>query len=184
MNIKKLFEMQKVLDNHILREQNLNVAPFDKRCLALVVELGECANEEKSFKYWKVPEKRKPNVKALRNPAMMSEDQEWYNPLLDEYVDCLHFVVSLGISIGVDPEKVKPVRINWEEIPEKDLTNHILALTRKVINLNYTRSKPVWFKVYNDFYTFGIMLGFTSEEIEQAYMEKNQINHERQESGY
>jgi dimeric dUTPase (all-alpha-NTP-PPase superfamily) len=30
----------------------------------------------------------------------------------------------------------------------------------------------------------GEMLGFTEEQIEQAYFEKNKINHQRQEVGY
>lgn len=38
--------------------------------------------------------------------------------------------------------------------------------------------------VFNNFLSLGEMLGFTWEEIEQAYYDKNKINHQRQENGY
>jgi dimeric dUTPase (all-alpha-NTP-PPase superfamily) len=60
------------------------------------VELGECANEWRGFKFWSV--NQIPHTSAVRVPTMMEEDKEYYNPLLEEYVDGLHFVLELGLN--------------------------------------------------------------------------------------
>ncbi|HAQ08050.1 MAG TPA: dUTPase, partial [Bacillus bacterium] len=85
MNIEKLFRMQKELDRHIelqhgLVEEDL----FDRKILALLVELGELANETRCFKFWSL----KPS----------SEKQV----ILEEFVDGIHFILSLGIECGFD----------------------------------------------------------------------------------
>ncbi|MDA6141611.1 dUTPase, partial [Escherichia coli] len=71
----------------------------EKRLLAFIVELGECAQEHRGFKYWS--KDQQPRTKAVRVPAMMEEDKEYYNPLLEEYVDGLHFVLELGLAYGI-----------------------------------------------------------------------------------
>ncbi|WP_338088272.1 dUTP diphosphatase [Lysinibacillus composti] len=38
--------------------------------------------------------------------------------------------------------------------------------------------------VFKEFTVLGEQLGFTWEQVENAYLEKNKINHERQLSGY
>ena len=38
--------------------------------------------------------------------------------------------------------------------------------------------------VFECFASLGALLGFTDEQIEQAYYDKNKINHERQSDGY
>lgn len=184
MNLVKLFEMQKALDDHISEEQSLTSLPFTKRCLALVVELGECANEEKSFKFWKVPENRKPNTEGLKNPFGLKDVQVLYNPLLEEYVDCLHFIISLGLSIGIDPSKVGTVVIYRDKMKRISLANHNLNLIQKVVNFNYKRTISRWFDIYNNFLLLGALLGFDLEQIEKCYYEKNEENHKRQEGKY
>lgn len=63
MNLIKLFEMQKVLDDRIVREKRLEGRDtLPEKILALQVELGECANEWRGFKFW-------------------SEDREGYGPV-------------------------------------------------------------------------------------------------------
>ncbi|TCK01363.1 UNVERIFIED_ORG: dUTPase-like protein [Anoxybacillus amylolyticus] len=42
----------------------------------------------------------------------------------------------------------------------------------------------VYVDIWNSFIALGEMLGFTWEEIEEAYLRKNAVNHERQNSGY
>ncbi len=55
-----------------------------KKMLALLVEIGELANETRCFKYWS------------NKPASERE------VILEEYVDGLHFILSIGIDLGID----------------------------------------------------------------------------------
>ncbi len=48
-----LFKMQKELDSYIESNHNLaNHDLFDDKYLALLVEIGELANETRCFKFW------------------------------------------------------------------------------------------------------------------------------------
>lgn len=49
MNLQKLFDTQKVLRDRIGYEGEDR---FEKLILALLVEIGECANEWRGFKFW------------------------------------------------------------------------------------------------------------------------------------
>ena len=57
---------------------------FAERVLALLVELGEFANETRCFKYWS---EKPPSPKER---------------ILDEYADALHFFLSLGVMLGAE----------------------------------------------------------------------------------
>src|SRR5699024_1815575 len=84
MEWDKLYDMQQNLDNYIADNHNLlPQAIFSKKLMALLVELGECANETRCFKFWstKAPSER--------------------HVILEEYVDVLHFMLSLGIDTGL-----------------------------------------------------------------------------------
>lgn len=182
MDLVKIFAMQKELDNHILKEQGLTKTPFNDRVLAFIVELGECANEWKGFKFWKVPHKRKPNTWAQRGAAMMPEDQEWYNPLLEEFVDKVHFIASLGISMNVNPEKV--VVKNLDVWKADSITEQYILMAGKAYELYLYHNRMDWNTLLRMLLALGEMLGFSKEQIEDAYIKKNTLNHERQVNGY
>lgn len=182
MNLVEIFAMQKELDKHILKEQGLKKTPFNERILAFIVELGECANEWKGFKFWKVPHNRKPNTRAQRGAAMMPEDQDWYNPLLEEFVDKLHFIASLGISMDVNPEKV--IIKNLDVWKADNITEQYIQMAGKAVDLYLYRNRMDWNTLLRMLLALGEMLGFSREQIEESYFEKNKINHERQAQGY
>jgi dimeric dUTPase (all-alpha-NTP-PPase superfamily) len=182
MNLEKLFQTQKVLRDRIGYNEPDR---FNKLILALLVELGECANEWRGFKFWSV--NQLPHTSAVRVPAMMEEDKVYYNPLLEEYVDGLHFVMEIGLEIA---EEIQfDISDYFKEITDEiqsenqtsetttDQFNYIFYLTSIAgydFNFHY---------LFAAYYHLGEMLGFTWEQIEQAYFEKNEINHARQESG-
>lgn len=178
MNLEKLFEMQKVLRDRIGYNEPDR---FNKLILALLVELGECANEWRGFKFWSV--NQLPHTSAVRVPCMMEEDKEFYNPLLEEYVDGLHFVLELGLDVA---EKDR-----WfGNYTTRDITTQFNNVYDDVLNLwNSHNADSIhvdhqYEQLINGYLGLGEMLGFTWEQIEQAYMEKNKINHVRQETGY
>lgn len=182
MNIKKLFEMQKVLKDRIgyTGEDHLN-----KLILALLVELGECANEWRGFKFWSV--NQQPRTIAIRNPAMMEEDKEYYNPLLEEYVDGKHFVLELCIELGLEAEQVEKFIGDQKKIIGS-MEYHfgfIYHMASELMDTGSIQDKAYkMLHIFSAYLGLGYRLGFTWEEIEKAYMDKNKINHERQESGY
>ncbi|MEH7521984.1 dUTP diphosphatase [Bacillus sp. JJ1503] len=183
MDLKKLFEIQKVLRDRI----NYNEPDrFNKLVLALLVELGECANEWRGFKFWSV--NQLPHTSAVRVPCMMDEDKEFYNPLLEEYVDGLHFVFEIGIEIAEEIQfdvedyfKEIADEIRGKSQKSRTITEQFSYIFYLTTSVNYDFNFPYLFAAY---YHLGEMLGFTWEQIEQAYFEKNKINHQRQESGY
>src|SRR5699024_11734252 len=93
MNWNELYEMQRKLDMYIEENHSLvKEGIFPKKLLALLVELGELANETRCFKFWST---KPPSQKQV---------------ILEEYVDVLHFILSLGLEAGFrfNPEKDVP----------------------------------------------------------------------------
>src|SRR5690625_4337406 len=205
MNLEKLFKAQKELDDRIVEEKGLQrKVLLDKKILALQVELGELANEWRGFKFWS--EDQKPNNFTANpddvcevckgEPIHFNEDKtkiigqckncdgvgvHFHNPLLEEYVDCLHFILSIGNDIGIAEEETfnhdgRKKEIN-KTFVDLFVGTGVLLYRNQPIKTNYVT-------VFNDLLNLGKMLGFTWEQIEQAYLKKNKINHERQASGY
>src|SRR5690625_34078 len=116
MNLTKLFKTQAVLDKRIVEEKQLQGQELlDKKILALQVELGELANEWRGFKFWS--EDQEPTTEFYCEYCDGTEELSVYdfsgelvdipcficeevssnkNPLLEEYVDSLHFILSIG----------------------------------------------------------------------------------------
>jgi dimeric dUTPase (all-alpha-NTP-PPase superfamily) len=174
MNLSKLFEIQRQLDERIM-EQHPELKGqnnLDWKILALKVELGECANEWRGFKKWSHDQYAR-TFRVINNKE--------YNPLLEEYVDCLHFILSIGLELGYDYETEKIEKYYSEEI-----THHFNETFWTVCELINTETITDWdyFYMFGHFLGLGEMLGFSWEQIEEAYVAKNAVNHERQESGY
>lgn len=171
MNLSKLYETQTILRDRIGYYESDRL---EKLTLALLVELGECSNEHRGFKFWS--KDQKPRTRKARFPYMDLDDGEFYNPLLEEYVDCLHFVLELGIEIGYYPESVGAYKYST-------ITEQFKELFWAVSNLDeYGRADYIG--LFARFIGLGEMLGFTWNEIETAYFKKNKINHIRQDTGY
>jgi dimeric dUTPase (all-alpha-NTP-PPase superfamily) len=220
MQLTKLYEMQQELDDRIVKEHPPGKGEdrLAKKILALQVELGECANEWRGFKYWSKNQLPQKNIHTTegattdnaifyqcgdddcgerfnKGDARLSdlfgeneEDcpvcKEGYlysfrekNPLLEEYVDCLHFILSIGLEIGVDYFKYVPIQ-KYKEVDISRQFMNVMSYTLGLLEDDYCS------ELLSSFVFLGEMLGFTWEQIEQAYIRKNEINHIRQESGY
>ncbi|MEH7157524.1 dUTP diphosphatase [Neobacillus drentensis] len=187
MNLEKLFQAQKVLRDRIGYNEPDRL---NKLILALLVELGECANEWRGFKFWS--KDQAPRTRKARGPYVDLEDAEFYNPLLEEYVDGLHFVLELGLEINPKDFPIVDVEPLTGEF--KSVIEAIRHTFNWTVNLDYIlfdepfksdyRIQRTYFNLLQVFITLGEMLGFTWEEVEQAYYAKNSINHQRQEDGY
>ncbi|MEC5422101.1 dUTP diphosphatase [Virgibacillus sp. C22-A2] len=216
MNLTKLFEIQKTLDDRIMKEHGLEGQDLlNKKILALQVELGELANEWRGFKFWSKDQRPRVedwiecstcngtgdlNYEKVQEDAEGSGNHEYIdceecdcagtvgvrNPLLEEYVDCLHFILSIGLDLEFG---------NYPMIgssPETKTVSDMFLVTFETINMFYRAyfsgnedlTEIKYTIVFDTFITLGEMLGFTTEQIEQAYLDKNKINHERQNNDY
>lgn len=172
MNLAKLYEVQAELKQHIGYEGK---DKFPKMMLAMLVEFMECANDWCGFKYW-------------------SENSKPKETLLEEYVDGLHFVLETGLDMLENDQIICiPKEVFTEHIKlcrKQDITEQYKELCRTVLMLDYDTEEGCDYldSIYEDLFErylfLGESLGFTEEQIEQAYMKKNEVNHERQDNGY
>ena len=158
MNLNKLFPLQKQLDEHILKEKGLHGQDLlDKKAVAILTELGEVLNELQVWKFWK--ENNSPRKEKM----------------LEEYVDNIHFIISIAIDHGVtEHEYTQPI----EHI---DINKLVLAIANMISRLPHGQKIE---ELLNYYIFFGYKLGFTEQQVIDAYLEKNKINHRRQQNGY
>lgn len=96
MKLEKFYLLQEKLDNHIFENKNKNrPETLNARILAATIELAEIANEVKSFKFWS-------NKGIDREKA------------IEEYVDVLHFLLSIGIDLNHRLEESAFLEINLD----------------------------------------------------------------------
>lgn len=158
--LQELSKMQAVLDQTILDKHNLSSKDtVNERILAFMVELAELANETRCFKYWSLQEASERDV------------------VLEEYVDGIHFLTSLGNELVLENSFVAN-RVNVS------LTEQFSDIFAKAGNLKNNFNKECLANLYVKYLELGILLNFTSEDIILAYYKKNQENHKRQEQGY
>lgn len=161
MNLEKLFNLQKELDSRILKEHNLNgEILFSQKALALQVEVGELANETRCFKYW-----------SKKEPSPVEN-------ILEEFVDCLHFILSIGLD-----KNFQNIMLTAENYGDK-ITEQFLDLFIDINDFLICSSIDHYITLFEDFLSLGLKLGFTEGQIEEAYLKKNIINHERQNTNY
>lgn len=162
LNLPPLFETQKKLDQRIANQHHLEGVSFsNEKILALLVELGELANETRCFKFW-----------SLKGPSEASV-------ILEEYVDGLHFILSIGLDYDYQDVELAP-----KSNGEMSLTNRFLSVYSKIDHFKEESTKANYEDLFENFLMLGYQLGFSSEQIEHAYHEKNVINHERQDQNY
>lgn len=164
MDLQQLFYMQKQLDTHIeMTHQLESEVLFDRKVLALLVELGELANETRCFKFWSL----KPS----------SEKQI----VLEEFVDGIHFMLSLGLEETYE-QSLTNIQVN--STSQLTVNEQFLQVYEAVHKFRNNRSLKTYENMFRQFLILGEMLGFNGEEIYDAYMEKNKVNFERQQQGY
>ncbi|MGX8233411.1 dUTP diphosphatase [Bacillus subtilis] len=185
MNLQKMFEMQKALDERIIKEKGLEGQDLlPNLILALQVELAECANEWRGFKHWS--NDREPRICVIDKKGQIAK--EYYkNPLLEEYVDCLHFILSIGNRLGWnDTDTIDDVVVQ-HLISDKgfDTAKTFSCLLSIAYGFHFSNvEKRTYISLFTTFFELGNKLGFKWEQIEAAYMEKNAVNHQRQQEGY
>ena len=202
MNFEKLQEMQKALDDSIIKEKQLDLTEeerFELTCHAFLAELSEVANSNEYFKFWKTNTGKVDNdrftevLETYPRQYIDKRKQKWitkaeaqHRTLVEEVSDCLHFLLSLANQTGTElGGKIGP-------LIERNTTGYYFETTGMVLDLlnglnEYGGLRGLSWDVmlleayFRAYYT---KLGITTEELEQAYYDKNKVNYERLRSDY
>lgn len=183
MNLQKLFEAQAELDAYIEQQHPTQEGEnrLEKKVLALLVELGECANEWRGFKFWSNDQEPR---NYCKNCAMTETPHECKNPLLEEYVDCLHFILSIGNDLHFDYEEFLKRRAAMAGDINLLFIDVMASTTEIILHYRTDFARYSLYATLRRFLKIGRKLGFTEEQIEEAYWKKYEINKQRQRDGY
>lgn len=163
MELKEIFAMQKGLDQHITEKHQLHDEDlFDRKILALLVELGELANETRCFKFWSLKPSSAQDV------------------ILEEFVDGIHFMVSLGLDCGFEETE----EIKSEGRGAETMSEQFLQVFECVHTFRRERSFAAYQKMFQSYLFLASLLGFEDGDIKKAYISKNEVNYKRQQDGY
>src|SRR5699024_283134 len=160
MNLNTLFKKQQHLDEHIVKEKDLRGQDLlNYKLTALSVELGECLNEfPKIFKFWSNKDNNRENG-------------------IEEFVDCVHFAISIANDLGYTSHE-------YIKTSPKDLNNLYIGLQNVLATLSVSRKERHVQSLLNNLISLGYQLGFTEDDVLNAYEDKNKENHRRQETNY
>jgi dimeric dUTPase (all-alpha-NTP-PPase superfamily) len=161
IELKPRINEQAKLDAHIQSQHQVTYANTrEKRILALLVEIGEMINETKTFKFWsKKPSAEKPII-------------------LDEYADGLHFLLSLSIE-------VQSQKMNYDIQPlYLSLTQATILVFQHVSELSKHWHVKHLESAFQSYLNLIPLLGFTADEVVQAYFKKLGVNYTRQQNAY
>ncbi|AKJ52346.1 dUTP diphosphatase [Metamycoplasma hominis] len=162
MNLTEVFEAQKKLDlafaNSIEKTEFLNIKI--KMVIALLVELGEFANEVKLFKYWK-------KDKSINQISM-----------LEEYADGIHFITSIALKNNITSFDIKPI------IKYNDFTLQLAYTYQCFTKLFLHHNKRLIKKAYGVYLGLGEIMNIDRDMICTAYAKKNHKNYERIKNNY
>ncbi|KKB34792.1 dUTP diphosphatase [Bacillus thermotolerans] len=163
MELSKLFRMQQSLDGYIEKEHGLEEEDLlDKKLLAFLVEAGELANETRCFKFWSV---KGPSEREV---------------ILEEFVDGVHFILSIGLECALEEKAYLMEDYEGAE----SAVEQFLTVYESAVQFKQTKNLTAYNELLNGYFALGRLLGFSLEEVEQAYKVKNDINYERQQKGY
>lgn len=208
MNLTKLFELQAQLDADIETKHPAQEGEdrFGKKVLALLVELGELGQCWRGFKYWSKDQQarttegcmwcrgigKRYTLKSLVYAETCDKCDgtgSIKNPLLEEYVDCLHFILSIGNDWGMTRYPIECQTLEFKEQSKYGNAQEcfIEMFTQVSVLQDEARYGDIviaYRELLKVFGALGDALGLHEDEIEQAYYSKNKENFARQARGY
>lgn len=163
--IKEMLQMQAKLDEAIMNEYGLTEINEDNLRMAILDEVGELTHELKGEWCW---------WKKTQAPV---DDKK----VLGELVDIWHFVLSYQNHFNFGEE----ARLSY--LNEEELSNGMFKRLRtKKSNLSKVLTRLVIFEssIIPVLIAITEYLGFTIEQVYEAYSDKNKINYQRLKEGY
>lgn len=163
--LEKFYNMQERLDKIIEVKHNVDFKSqiiFQKRVIALQVELAELAQELRFFKYW-------------------STNQKPSERVLAEYVDSFHFLLSMTNTLNC-----RELEFSYPN----DADNTPLMTMDEMFSLTMTFAGQMFDQplkigyAFMSFLDLGFKIGLKWEDIVEEYKKKHAENLLRQDSGY
>ncbi len=154
-------ELQAQLDERIMTNHGVTRPETRlKRILALMVEIGELANETRTFKFWSFKKASEKDV------------------LLEELGDCVHFTISLGIDLNDTQETL-------DFIPKAaSLSEQFIDWMNECAKLKTEFTLAQYETVLAYIGSVALAMGFEAKDVYEFYLKKNEINHSRQDKQY
>lgn len=161
-DLSDLYIKQKELDLAIATNHHISYeTTYEKRVLALLVELGELANATRTFKFWS-------------NKGPESKER-----ILDEYADGLHFLLSIGIAGNFI---VNSISVEDDEMPV--LTDSFVKTYELISKFSSNRNIETYLAMFSSYLKLLFRLDYSWKEAKEAYYLKCNENHIRQENNY
>ena len=161
IDLTNLYQKQAELDQRIADNHHVSYETTrERRILALLVEIGEFANATRCFKYWS------------------NKPSEAQDIVLDEYVDGLHFFLSLGIDIKTSKKKYN--HTNHAD----NLTKQVLETYRLASIFYQKQDEKSYIRAFQAFINITILLKVRWSTVEKAYYKKLGENYHRQDTNY
>ena len=166
--LRQLQEKQAELDKFIYESNNITdiASLYDKKIIALDIELSEFMNEVRSFKYWKK------NKEINRNKV------------IEEACDCLHFILSLAndkeliLKRNNVSKLLKDINdIDFAYMCIKDILWRNICFEIQCASSNLEAMLELLIYIIKQ-------LDFTYEDLIKEYDRKYEINIQRQVEGY
>ncbi|MGL4617063.1 MAG: dUTP diphosphatase [Mycoplasmoidaceae bacterium] len=164
VDLNEIILTQIELDDFIEKKHKLlKKSLISRKRLALIVELSELCNEVRCFKFWSLKKSSEKDI------------------ILDEFVDCLHFILSIGLFYGI-----KEMKFSLKPLPKKKKDNIQLSksFTDLISNVSSLNSDKKVKNFIKKLFQLAIDLDLTFKEINKAYYSKNQVNINRQKENY
>lgn len=163
--IKEMLQMQKKLDEAIMKEYGLFCIDEEKLSFAILDEVGELTHELKANWCW---------WKKTQAPV---DD----NKVLGELVDIWHFVLSWqnnfnGGEEGLLTDKQLMEKVDDNRWSIEEYGNGIVIKLAELSSFSLWKVEPL--------IAITEYLGFTIEDVYKAYCGKNKINYQRLKEGY
>lgn len=163
--IKEMLKMQAKLDEAIMKEYGLKEIDEEKLSFAILDEVGELTHELKANWCW---------WKKTQAPV---DD----NKVLGELVDIWHFVLSWQNNFNGGEEGLLTDEQLMEKVDDnrwsiEEYGNGIVIKLAELSSFSLWKVEPL--------IAITEYIGFTIEQVYEAYCEKNKINYRRLKEGY
>ena len=163
--IKEMLQMQAKLDKAIMDEYGLDKIDEENLRMAILDEVGELTHELKGNWCW---------WKKTQAPV---DDKK----VLGELVDIWHFVLNYQNHFNSGEEML------CSYLNEKEMSGTLLERLRmKTLSLPFALCHLVYYKysIITVLVSITEYLGFTIEQVYEAYCDKNKVNYQRLKEGY
>ena len=164
--IKEMLQMQAKLDKAIMDEYGLDEIDEEKLNMAILDEVGELTHELKANWCW---------WKKTQEPVDKAK-------VLEELIDVWHFVLSYTNNFN-DGESMFDTETDEFDRGYKYYLSKTHFNKNALTNL-YSELIDSWLEKLIILVVITEYLGFTIEQVYEAYCDKNKVNYQRLKEGY